>query len=107
MLLSFASTTCSAVVKPTDETSKVILPAGTTTEKDPSAFVDAPVVLPFTEIDAPATPRLSLMETTLPVMVRSCADDNIPKNNRGIISKQLNFDMRSCFICDLGSGYYA
>jgi len=67
-------------------------------EKDPSVPVEVPVVLPFTVIDAPATARLSLRETTLPVIVRSCADNNVPKNNEGIMSKQLILDMRSCFI---------
>jgi hypothetical protein len=84
-------------MKPTDDSRKVALPAGATMEKDPSAPVAVPVVLPFTEIDTPARPTLSVVEITLPVIVRSCANENIPKNNKGIISKQLIFDMRSGF----------
>jgi hypothetical protein len=68
-------------------------------EKDPSALVDVPPGLPFTEIDTPVKPTLSLVETTLPVIVLSCADKNVPKSNRGIIiSKQLGLGISRGFI---------
>src|SRR5687767_4388789 len=91
ILFWFASTTCSLVVKPMDEACKVTLPAGATMEKDPSCAVDVPVALPFTVIVTPVTAELSLEETTLPVIVRSCANNDVPNSNMGIINKHLSF----------------
>src|SRR5436190_1011937 len=84
-------------MKPTDDTCKVTLPAGAAREKDPSWAVDVPPVLPFTVTDAPARPTLSLAETTLPVIVRFCANTNVPKNNKGIVSKQVRLDISRVF----------
>jgi len=53
------------VVKPTDDICNTTLPAGAMIEKDPSCAVNVPVVLPFTPIDTPVKPTLSLEETTL------------------------------------------
>jgi len=51
--------------------------------------VETAIDEPFTEIVAPGTPVLSLVETTLPVIVRFCANNNVPKSKKGIISKYL------------------
>ena len=67
-------------------------------EKDPSSPVEVPVVLPLTEIDTPAKPAFSLAEITLPVIVRSWANNNVPKSNKGTVSKQLSLDISSDFI---------
>jgi hypothetical protein len=66
-------------------------------EKDPSAPVDVPVVLPLTVTDTPLRPAFWLAEATLPVMVRSWANRAVPHNNEKLTSNVLGFSISSIF----------
>src|SRR5436190_5991848 len=97
MLFSFASTTCSLVAKPTDDTCNVTLPSGTSREKEPSAAVEVPVFVPFRVIVALTIAALSLVELTLPVIVRFCENRAVPNSSEKIHSEILGFNISSSF----------
>src|SRR5438105_2065848 len=59
-------------IQPAEVITRVLLPAGTETRKFPVLSVCAPMLVPFTVTEAPATGTL-LLSVTVPLTVLCCA----------------------------------